>query len=529
MKPLPTKHLLLLLLVTLALAAAACSGGSGDATYTLTIEKDGEGTVTPDLGEHPYRQLSAAGIAADPAPGWEFEEWQGEAAAPDSPSTTVYMDRDKTVTAVFAPTHGSLAIAIDGQGSVEQESVLEASSQYPLGSVVRITAVPDSGWKFEHWSGDIGGSDNPKDIEILSETHITAVFTQPASDGEPESDDGGPNDEADDGSPEDHGDDGTEEEEEEEKPEPEPETDSAAIQGTVYLDQSNVPLAGAVVTEAGSGQTVTTGEDGFYSFNQLPAGERSITAAALYNDAAVTVSTSEGNLTEKDIHVPFDQISFEYFDHLVQQIDGFPDGTRRWPLGTDIAVYLDADNTPTGYTAGHKDTTWHAIQQWAEAIGNQQLSVHITDTRQNADVVVEWWAEEDFPAAGIVGMCMYSWNGNWEITYAEIAIDVQYEGELLQAIAFHEFGHALRLGHSPLTSDVMYWSMQPGVVGPSPMETEAARVLYSIPTQMYLQPADPEGLLGAQNVGGPGTKVEYTTFSPPAKGPAMAEGRSEPQ
>jgi len=485
-KSLSTKHVLLLLLVTLALAAAACSGGSGDATYTLTIEKDGEGTVTPDLGEHPYSQLSAAEIVADPAPGWEFEEWQGEAAAPDSPSTTVYMNRDKTVTAVFAPTHGSLAIAIDGQGSVEQESVLETSSQYPLGSVVRITAVPDSGWEFEHWSGDIGGSDNPKDIEILSETQITAVFKQPVS-------------------------------------------DSAAIQGTVYLDQSNVPLAGAVVTEAGSGQTVTTGEDGFYSFNQLPAGERSITAAALYNDAAVTVSTSEGNLTEKDIHVPFDQISFEYFDHLVQQIDGFPDGTRRWPLGTDIAVYLDADNTPTGYTAGHKDTTWHAIQQWAEAIGNQQLSVHITDTRQNADVVVEWWAEEDFPAAGIVGMCMYSWNGNWEITYAEIAIDVQYEGELLQAIAFHEFGHALRLGHSPLTSDVMYWSMQPGVVGPSPMETEAARVLYSIPTQMYLQPADPEGLLGAQNVGGPGTKVEYTTFSPPAKGPAMAEGRSEPQ
>ena len=42
--------------------------------------------------------------------------------------------------------------------------------------MVKLTAVPDTGYYFTGWSGDVTGTDNPIDITVGSEKDITATF-----------------------------------------------------------------------------------------------------------------------------------------------------------------------------------------------------------------------------------------------------------------------------------------------------------------------------------------------------------------
>jgi uncharacterized repeat protein (TIGR02543 family) len=76
-------------------------------TLTLAVSPSGAGTTTPAVGAHSYSEGTVVDISAIPAAGYAFSGWTGGSVAdPDSASTTVTMDADKTVTANFdaAPT-----------------------------------------------------------------------------------------------------------------------------------------------------------------------------------------------------------------------------------------------------------------------------------------------------------------------------------------------------------------------------------------------------------------------------------------
>lgn len=66
--------------------------------YTLTTDTVGEGSVEPSHGT--YEEGTEVQLTADPAEGWTFKEWRG-AASGQQDITTVTMDSDKSVTAVF--------------------------------------------------------------------------------------------------------------------------------------------------------------------------------------------------------------------------------------------------------------------------------------------------------------------------------------------------------------------------------------------------------------------------------------------
>jgi surface protein len=48
---------------------------------------------------------------------------------------------------------------------------------YKAGTVVQLTAKPDTGWKFVKWEGDLSGTDNPVQINVKEPKEVTAVFT----------------------------------------------------------------------------------------------------------------------------------------------------------------------------------------------------------------------------------------------------------------------------------------------------------------------------------------------------------------
>jgi hypothetical protein len=48
--------------------------------------------------------------------------------------------------------------------------------QYVAGTEVTMTATPDSGWIFSHWTGDVTGTENPITITMTSDMEVVAHF-----------------------------------------------------------------------------------------------------------------------------------------------------------------------------------------------------------------------------------------------------------------------------------------------------------------------------------------------------------------
>lgn len=69
----------------------------------------------------------------------------------------------------------TLSTSIVGQGSTE--SSLD-NFMYTAGVEVELTAVPERGWGFDHWSGDLSGSDNPITFTMEDDMNVTAVFVE---------------------------------------------------------------------------------------------------------------------------------------------------------------------------------------------------------------------------------------------------------------------------------------------------------------------------------------------------------------
>ena len=69
--------------------------------YALTIQIGGSGTTDPSEGVHEFNKNQVVTVKAFPESGWEFDSWEGEVTSPDSTTTTVTMDKSKTIKAVF--------------------------------------------------------------------------------------------------------------------------------------------------------------------------------------------------------------------------------------------------------------------------------------------------------------------------------------------------------------------------------------------------------------------------------------------
>jgi len=68
----------------------------------------------------------------------------------------------------------SLTVDVEGDGVVE----LSASGPYAFGDTVELTAVPDAGWAFAGWGGDLSGSANPTSIVMDDDKNAIANFIE---------------------------------------------------------------------------------------------------------------------------------------------------------------------------------------------------------------------------------------------------------------------------------------------------------------------------------------------------------------
>lgn len=140
------------------------------------------GTVTPASGL--VNEGEAVPIAATAADEWRFLTWittgGARVADPGSASTTVTLSADGGITAIFAREGGTVNLMTDvspaGAGSI---SLSPPGGVYPIDSPVTLTASAATGYRFDHWviNGVPAGSVNPRTLNLLVDTNVTAVFT----------------------------------------------------------------------------------------------------------------------------------------------------------------------------------------------------------------------------------------------------------------------------------------------------------------------------------------------------------------
>jgi hypothetical protein len=112
--------------------------------------------------------------------GWQFDHWSGDLSGSVNP-TTISMGADRSVTLTFVRVPYTLTLTGVGSGRVRVDGVLHTlpwSGDFVTGGVPNLEAVPDAGWQFSAWSGDLSGSANPTTITMDGDKDVTATFTR---------------------------------------------------------------------------------------------------------------------------------------------------------------------------------------------------------------------------------------------------------------------------------------------------------------------------------------------------------------
>ncbi len=154
----------------------------------LTMSKTGQGsgvvTSSPagiDCGAdcaEAYDLGSVVALTATPDAGSAFAGWSGDADCADG---TVTLDADTACTASFDLNQRTLTVGLAGSGNGTVTSSpagidcgADCAQAYDLGSLVTLTANPDTGSTFTGWSGDADCADGA--VTLDGDTACTASF-----------------------------------------------------------------------------------------------------------------------------------------------------------------------------------------------------------------------------------------------------------------------------------------------------------------------------------------------------------------
>ena len=172
----------------------------------LMLNIEGEGKINRKVAIDNLSSVSddslPVEIEAVPGENWIFVGWLGveESKKENNP---IILDQHEglEVKAIFVNSDYSLSLEINGEGQVKVEEVqvsqkikdeyseladisreITSSGETEIllleGSIIQITAIAEEDWKFNNWTGDITGSENPNQIEITGNVNLGAVFEE---------------------------------------------------------------------------------------------------------------------------------------------------------------------------------------------------------------------------------------------------------------------------------------------------------------------------------------------------------------
>ena len=141
---------------------------------TLTINAtDGSVTTNPNPTNGSYNFGENVTLTAVPNAGFEFVDFSGDITSTNI-SESIILDSNKTITANFRPIQYALNITSDNGTVTTNPNPVNGT--YDVGTVVTLTATPNTDFSFDSWTGDATGNINPLTITMDADKNITANY-----------------------------------------------------------------------------------------------------------------------------------------------------------------------------------------------------------------------------------------------------------------------------------------------------------------------------------------------------------------
>jgi uncharacterized repeat protein (TIGR02543 family) len=141
---------------------------SGTAGGSVTVP--GEGTFTYECG-------TVVELTATAGEGFEFVNWTGGVANPDSATTTVTVDANTSVSANFAPVIVYCDLTTSGTAGGSVTVPGEGTFTYECGTVVELTATAGEGFEFVNWTGNVANPESATTtVTVDANTSVFANF-----------------------------------------------------------------------------------------------------------------------------------------------------------------------------------------------------------------------------------------------------------------------------------------------------------------------------------------------------------------
>ena len=138
-----------ILLLTLLVLTTCESDDSIQYKLSTQVNPPEGGTISPSSGT--FDKGEEITLKATPSDEYVFVNWSDDASGDENPMTAIMTD-DMFVTANFKKRTYPLTIEIEGAGTVEEEIVVgKSTTEYPPGTTVQLTAIPEEGWEFVKW------------------------------------------------------------------------------------------------------------------------------------------------------------------------------------------------------------------------------------------------------------------------------------------------------------------------------------------------------------------------------------------
>ncbi len=153
--------------------------------YNLTVNSTEHGVVVePGEDTFTYEYGTEVSLEALPDENYTFIEWTGDNGTiedPKSKETTITIEKDHDITAVFDLETYILSLDIEGEGMLkvnEEEVAIPYEEEYEPGTQLELESLPDEGWYFGEWTGDMTGVENVTTITMESDMDIEARFVE---------------------------------------------------------------------------------------------------------------------------------------------------------------------------------------------------------------------------------------------------------------------------------------------------------------------------------------------------------------
>jgi hypothetical protein len=141
--------------------------------FNLTISATSGGTTKPAPATYPKDLNSLVTVRAIPDSRYRFEHWEVDGAVSKAGNPITWtIKKDTTIRANFIQQF-NLTIRATSGGTTTPPP---ATYSKDLNTSVTVTAIPDSNYRFAHWTGDASGSGNPITLTIDENKTIKANF-----------------------------------------------------------------------------------------------------------------------------------------------------------------------------------------------------------------------------------------------------------------------------------------------------------------------------------------------------------------